>query len=76
MAIGIGLTLMEIQVKKGVKDTVGKLSGIAGDYRSKFVGEDGYEYTLVGNEIKSVPSYIGIPWLAADSNLEQVNKYH
>lgn len=69
------LTTMQIQVSKGKKDAVGKLSGLAGAYSSSFVGEDGYEYRINGNEVKTVPNYIGVPWIAADSNLEQVGKY-
>jgi hypothetical protein len=67
---------MEIQALKGTKDVVGDSTGLAGAYSSVFYGVDGQEYRINGNEIKSVPSYIGIPWLAADSNLEQVGKYH
>jgi len=66
---------MQIQVLKGTKDKIGKLTGTTGAYSSTFVGQDGYEYRINGNEIKTVPSYIGIAWLAADANLEQVGKY-
>lgn len=66
---------MQIQVKKNKKDVVGQLTGLAGAYSSTFVGEDGYEHRINGNEIITVASEIGVPWLSADSNLEQVGKY-
>lgn len=70
-----GLTTMQIQVTKAIKGAIGNSTGLAGAYSSTFVGEDGYEYHINGNEVKTVPDYIGIPWLAADAALEQVGKY-
>lgn len=67
---------MQIQVKRNKKNTVGDLSGLAGDYSSTYTGEDGYEYSIRGNEVKTVRVEIGVPWIAADTNLEQVGKKH
>lgn len=72
----MAIEFMEIQVTKNKKDTVGGLSGSQGVYESVFVGEDGYENRISGNEIRAVRVEIGVPWLAADSNLEQVGKTH
>ena len=66
---------MEIQVVRNTKNTIGNLYGDS-DYTSTFVGEDGFEYKIHSNEIKSVRVEIGTPWLTADSNLEQVGKKH
>lgn len=72
----MAIEFMEIQVTRNTKNTIGKRTGLAGEYSSSFVGEDGYEYKINGNEIKSVRIEIGTPWLSADSNLEQVGKKH
>jgi len=66
MAIGF----IEVKVKRNTLRTVDS------NYKSTFVGEDGYEHNISGNEIIAVPLEIGVAWLSADSLLEQSNKKH
>lgn len=62
---------IQLQIKKNIHDTT---QGGVNNFRKEYQAADNNVYVISGREVVTVPHFVGIDWLAADTDLEQVTR--